>query len=243
LIEDMIAIEGINPDRVYITGYSAGGDGVFQLAPRMADQLASAAMMAGHPNETRPDGLRNLPFTLHMGANDGAFNRNQVAGQWKTLLADLRKEDPSGYEHWVEIHADKGHWMDRQDAEGVKWMSKFTRNIIPERVVWLQDDVVHDRFYWLAVQPDQAKGGQKIVASRQGNTITIDHSDAPELTLLLHDDMVDLDQPIQVLFAGQEVFNGKVDRTAAQLATTLISRGDPRAVFSAALPVRLKANP
>ena len=27
-------------------------------------------MMAGHPNETRPDGLRNLPFTLHMGGED-----------------------------------------------------------------------------------------------------------------------------------------------------------------------------
>lgn len=243
LVEDMIAIEGINPDRVYITGYSAGGDGTFQLAPRMADQLAAAAMMAGHPNETRPDGLRNLPFTLHMGANDGAFNRNQVAAQWKTMLADLRTADPAGYEHWVEIHAEKGHWMDRQDAEGLKWMSKFTRNIIPERIVWLQDDVVHDRFYWLSVKPELAKGGQKIVAKRDGNTITIEQSDVPELTILLRDDMVDLDQPVKVIFDGREVFNGKVDRTATQLAATLVSRGDPQAVFSAALPVQLKETP
>jgi len=57
LIENMIVFEDVDPNRVYITGYSAGGDGVYQLAPRMADQLAAAAMMAGHPNETRPDGL------------------------------------------------------------------------------------------------------------------------------------------------------------------------------------------
>lgn len=32
LIRDMILFENVNPDRVYIMGYSAGGDGVYQLA-------------------------------------------------------------------------------------------------------------------------------------------------------------------------------------------------------------------
>lgn len=40
----------VDPNRVFLTGYSAGGDGVYHLAPRMADFLAGAAMMAGHPN-------------------------------------------------------------------------------------------------------------------------------------------------------------------------------------------------
>ncbi|MEM8736596.1 MAG: transglutaminase domain-containing protein, partial [Planctomycetota bacterium] len=52
IIENMVLLEDVNPNQVYIMGYSAGGDGVFQLAPRMADRLAAAAMMAGHPNET-----------------------------------------------------------------------------------------------------------------------------------------------------------------------------------------------
>ena len=46
--------EDINTNRVYLTGYSAGGDGTYQLAPRMADWLAGAAMMAGHPNDASP---------------------------------------------------------------------------------------------------------------------------------------------------------------------------------------------
>ena len=32
LIEDLIVLEDVNPDRVYVLGYSAGGDGVYQLA-------------------------------------------------------------------------------------------------------------------------------------------------------------------------------------------------------------------
>src|SRR5690606_6946618 len=67
LIENMVAIEDVNWNRVYLMGYSAGGDGVYQLAPRMSDTWAAAAMMAGHPNETSARGLRNVPFALQVG--------------------------------------------------------------------------------------------------------------------------------------------------------------------------------
>ena len=58
LISNLVVFENVNPNRVYLMGYSAGGDGVYQLAPRMADRWAAAAMMAGHPNEASPLGLR-----------------------------------------------------------------------------------------------------------------------------------------------------------------------------------------
>ena len=79
LIEDLIVLEEVDPNRVYIMGYSAGGDGVYALAPRMAARLAAASMMAGHPNDTSPLGLRNLPFAIHVGALDGGYGRNKVA--------------------------------------------------------------------------------------------------------------------------------------------------------------------
>jgi hypothetical protein len=151
LIEDLIAIEGVDPDRVYILGYSAGGDGVYQLAPRMADYLAAAAMMAGHPNDASPLGLRNLPFALQVGGKDAAYNRNKVAAEWGEKLDKLRKDDPDGYEHFVKIHEDKAHWMNLEDKVALPWMAKHTRNPVPKRVVWKQASTTHDRFYWLAV--------------------------------------------------------------------------------------------
>jgi predicted esterase len=237
LIENMVLFEGIDPDRVYLTGYSAGGDGVFQLAPRMADQLAAAAMMAGHPNETQPLGLRNLPFTLHVGGEDAAYNRNKIAAEWSEKLAKLRQEDPSGYEHWAKVYAGKGHWLDREEAAGVEWMLEFTRNIIPQRIVWLQDDVRHHRFYWLACDDSAAKAGDKIVAVRQENTITIEAAPPGKVTVLLRDDMLDMDQPIAIKFGEKVVFRGKVDRSLATLAQTLADRGDPNAMFSAQVAV------
>ncbi|MFG0291836.1 MAG: transglutaminase domain-containing protein, partial [Phycisphaerales bacterium JB050] len=97
LIESAIVSWGVDPNRVYLLGYSAGGDGVYQLAPRMADRYAAASMMAGHPNDASPLGLRNLPFALFMGGKDSAYNRNKVVQQWGDRLDDLQKQDPAGY--------------------------------------------------------------------------------------------------------------------------------------------------
>ena len=86
LIEAMVVLEGVDPNRVYLLGYSAGGDGVYQMAPRMADRWAAAAMMAGHPNGVSLLSLRNVPFALQVGANDSAYNRNTVGREYGELL-------------------------------------------------------------------------------------------------------------------------------------------------------------
>lgn len=241
LITDMILFEGVDPDRVYLMGYSAGGDGVFQLAPRMADRFAAAAMMAGHPNETSPLGLRNLPFTLHMGGNDAAYERNEVAATWKKELARLAEADPGGYPHWVEIHADKGHWMDREDRAALPWMAKHRRNLVPKKVVWVQDDVTHERFYWLAVPAGTAQPRSQITATADGQTVTLESDTVNEVIVRLRDDLVDLDRPITVKSDGEVRLEAKPVRTVRTISRTLREREDPRAYFSAELRVRLRA--
>jgi len=239
LIADLVVFENVDPNKVYFMGYSAGGDGVYQLAPRMADRLAAAAMMAGHPNETKPDGLRNLPFTLHMGGEDNAYDRNKIAREWKVKLAELHEADPKGYEHLVEVHEGKGHWMDREDAVAVPWMAQHTRNLRPERIVWLQDDVTHDRFYWLSV--DEPKARSRVVVEREGQTIrVVEAQDVTQLTFRLDDVMFDLDQEIVVVMGENELFRGIVPRTVATLAKTLEERGDPTGMFPAEVTCSLE---
>ncbi len=239
LIEDLIVLEDVNPDRVYLMGYSAGGDGVFQLAPRMADRWAAVAMMAGHPNETKPDGLRNIGFTLHMGANDAAYDRNKVAERWKVMLDELSASDPTGYRHEVVIHAGKGHWMDREDAVAVPWMAKFTRDPLPTRIVWLQDDVTHARFYWLA--NDAPKAGDRVVVERTGQAVRIvESTNIAMLRIRLDDAMLDLDREVLVSAGDKELLRITPKRTIAMLATTLAERGDPRGMFASELSVRLR---
>lgn len=239
LIENMIVFEGVDPNRVYLTGYSAGGDGVYQLAPRMADQFSAAAMMAGHPNETKPDGLRNLPFTFHVGEKDAAYKRNKIAAEWIDSMNTLSQRDQGGYVHWGKVHEGKGHWMGGDDIEGVQWMLQHKRNLVPNRLVWLQDDVLHERFYWLSTPAENLKPRQRIVAQCKDNRIDILESDVPKITLLLRDDLVDLDEPVLVFYKDTNVFDGKVSRKLSTLARTINDRGDPAAMFSASVTVDL----
>lgn len=57
----------IDTNRVFLTGYSAGGDGIYHIAGMMADFLAGAAMMAGHPNKADCYNMRNICFCIHLG--------------------------------------------------------------------------------------------------------------------------------------------------------------------------------
>jgi pimeloyl-ACP methyl ester carboxylesterase len=81
LIDDFVAVRGVHPAKVYLLGYSAGGDGVWQLAPRMPDRFAAAAMMAGHTNGVSTLGVRNLPFAMFVGGADTAYNRHKVVAE------------------------------------------------------------------------------------------------------------------------------------------------------------------
>jgi hypothetical protein len=241
LIEDLVVTQQGDPDRVYLMGYSAGGDGVYQLAPRMADRFAAASMMAGHPNEARPDGLRNLPFAIHMGALDGAYDRNTIAGKWGAMLDALAQADPGAYVHVTDIHAGKGHWMDREDAKAVPWMAGFTRDPRPRKVVWLQDDVTHPRLYW--VENPDPKQGQRVVVEREGQEIRVLEAPAGiALRFLLDDSMLDLDADVRVTQSGQELFKGRVPRTRATVERVLADRYDPRAAFTAEVQVTTRSS-
>ena len=239
-IELANVFEGINLNRVYLTGYSAGGDGTYQLAPRMADRLAAAAMMAGHPNDASPVSLRNLPFALHMGALDSAYNRHRVAAEWGAMLRELQHNDPEGYIHDVQIHEGLGHWMERRDTVAIEWMSQFSRTPYPQKVVWNQNGKAHTRFYWLGL-PDVENGyNGNLAVSRQGQVIRIESAEnVSRLLIFLNDEMIDLDRNVQVEYNGSVIYDEKPERTIAAIWESLNGRNDMDQVFYSQIEVSL----
>ena len=241
LIEDYVALRNVDPNRIYLMGYSAGGDGVWQLAPRMADRFAAASMMAGHPNEASVIGLRNLPFAAFVGAEDSGYNRNQIVAEKGEELDQLHKEDSDGYIHLTRIYEGLGHWMNQKDQEALDWMQKFTRNPWPEKIVWLQGDILHDRFYWLKIPKEAAKKDQKIIASVSGQTITLE-GDIPEgLRIRLSDQLIDLDRPVTVIMNGEKCFSAKVHRETCVIQQTLAERLDPASAACAEILIPLRS--
>lgn len=235
LITNMVALRGVNPNKIYLMGYSAGGDGVYQLAPRMADRYAAAAMMAGHPNGASPRNLRNLPFMIFMGGKDAAYKRNKIAAQWGEKLDKLQREDAEGYSHQTTIYEDLGHWMERRDQVALPWMAKHTRNPWPKKLIWHQSERTHLRFYWLTV--DHPIKGSVIEAEVEGQILRLNSESVEKVTLRLSDQLVNLDQQVTVIFNGKQVFQGKVPRETKVIWGSLNERFDPSSVASATLQV------
>ena len=163
LIENMILFADVDPNRVYLLGFSAGGDGVYQVTPRLADRWAAANMSAGHHNGTSPKNLYRVPFLLQVGEKDERFTRHQETVKFMLKLAQLKKEHPDGYLHAAFVHENRGHnfldndpkeskqnimadpeaWLMKKDRRAVPrntnaitWVSQHRRNPSPERLVW-----------------------------------------------------------------------------------------------------------
>ncbi len=228
LIENAIVVHGVNPDRVFLLGYSAGGDGVYQLAPRIPDRFAAAAMMAGHPNDADLISVRNLPFAILMGGDDSAFNRNTVAAEKSQRLKTLQQEDPQGYTYLSRIYPGLPHWMDGRDAEALPWMAGFSRNAWPDRVVWRHSRVPHQRFYWLQLPGNHTpEPGQTLIATVTGNQIHLE-GDVPEgLQILLADELLDLDQPVEIIVNDAPHSVHQPRRCEEVIRQSLLNRLDP----------------
>jgi predicted esterase len=268
LIENMVLFENVDPDRVYLTGFSAGGDGVYQLTPRLADRLAAANMSAGHPNGVNFVNLASTPFCVQVGERDSAYNRNHVTAETNDKLDKLADSNPGFYEHQAFVHKGRPHnfadndpgqnsylvmdsphkWLIDNDTSAhgantnaVAWLNQYTRNPLPERVVWdlttRAQRQTSGQWYWLDIGNETAEtlGTDTIVASYDPvlNMVIVDQA-KKSLRVLLNDQMLDLDETVHVLVNDQHI-DVPVKRSEAMQEATLEQRTDPRWIFSAAI--------
>lgn len=228
LIKAMVTHYNVNPDKVYILGYSAGGDGIWRLAPRMADHWAAASMMAGHPGDVSLVNVRNLPFMIWCGGKDEAYNRNREAAKRGVEMDSLQKQDPEGYIHETHILADKEHWMNNEDRAALPWMAQYRRNPWPRHLVWQQESVLKEHFYWVSVPREEMKRGKRVEISIEGNTITVLRCDYTSLRLRLSGELLPLKGIIKVVHQGKTLFTGRVNPSDATFRSTLYQMQDPR---------------
>lgn len=228
LIENMIAFYDVDPNRVYLTGFSAGGDGVYAIVAKMPDRFAAANMSAGHPNGLPLWNLYNMPLQLQVGENDTAYDRNIVTAQYGQLLDGYQEELSGGYIHNTYIHQGKGHnfsdnslsdqtvmadsaaWLESRDdsvmetdTNAVRFLEQHVRNPLPERVVWdlsqRADQRTSGSFYWLQADSGLTEGKIVVSYDRNTNSIHVEECSIPgEVTFLLNNDMLDLFAPITV---------------------------------------------
>ncbi len=150
MIEAMIVNYGADPDRVYLLGFSAGGDGVYQISPRLADRFAAVNMSSGHPNGVSLLNLADCPISLQAGIRDYYSEdtlRSVRAAEFEKTLSGFHDEYGFGYEHRVWIHVPAGHnYTDNMDEDSMvlKDPTQFADRAVPEDMLGRFLDVMEN---------------------------------------------------------------------------------------------------
>ncbi|MGB0744311.1 MAG: transglutaminase-like domain-containing protein [Opitutales bacterium] len=149
------------------------------------------------------------------------------------ILAELKADDHEGYVHQTRIHQKMGHSMNRNDAETFQRIQQFSHNPWPRKIVWHQEDVTHDRFYWLQLPEGAAKKGQTIQAELKGRTIHLSRDVPKGMRVLLSDALLDLDQPVEIHVEGRDPIRVTPTRTLGAIRESLEARLDKHSAYSA----------
>lgn len=109
LVEDYIIFKNVDPNRVYLMGFSAGGDGTYQVSEKIPYLFAACSPQAGHPNGVSTINLCNLPTYLAAGEKDGAFKRNKICVEYYNKIIGQNGKYCGNYIAKVEVVAGSGH--------------------------------------------------------------------------------------------------------------------------------------
>lgn len=228
-LDDALAVSGVDPRRVYLTGHSMGGHGTWHLAANDPDRFLAIAPSAGWATfDTyggRPDGaLRELwhgadaaSLTLDLGPNlapiptfvvHGTADDNVPIDQARTMLKLLREHGGTPRKHFQE---GAKHWWNGPAAEGadcVDWPGIFelfrerAPTAPPRRFEWITvDPVVDAKHHWLTVEQPMRYGRPVRSTASWGEDGTVELTLRNARRIVVH--------PVAGLSASRIVVNGR----------------------------------
>jgi predicted esterase len=214
-IEHVRTIATIDPDRIYLSGHSGGGDYVWGMTQRMPDRWAAAAILAGNPRGA-PEQLglvpnvRDLPFYLWVGSNDPIVNRRPFFEQFGRMLTAV------GNTPTMVVGEGAPHMYRPQDAQAVQeWLLQHVRER-PMHFAFIADTPYH-RGVWGISVPRSYPGVYLLPEPRvrfecwiEGQTVRIEAVGATKLDVDLGPSGLRMTGDVTVNVNGKQQYSGPV---------------------------------
>ncbi len=237
LIRQFLLFADVDPNKVFLMGYSHGGYGAFAIGPKMPDHFAAIHASAAAPTdgETTAKTLRNTLFSYMIGEKDSMYGRLERCRKFNEAVQQLRGARTDIYPVVMQYIPGNGH-TGLPDRDKIVEMYPAIRNPVPRELTWLMTDSVITDFFWLDV-PHPAKG-QEIDATCQNNFLHVSTTNVLSASVLLDGRLVDFSRPIGLECNGTTTYR-EVKPSLLTLCKTLQQRGDPELAFTAELPLLL----
>ena len=165
VIEFMNLYYAVDPDRIYLTGFSAGASGAMQLASSYPDEFAAVLPMVAFGTNLPLTNFLNLPVAIHHGTEDWTSSICNVRVQYERMrklsCPVILKEYPR-----------TGHVVPKPHEPLVRWLLEKRRDRVPHRISHKCETPDLGRSYWLEIDefadPHQAAGIKASLVSTDG---------------------------------------------------------------------------
>lgn len=163
LIGDLILLDYINPNKVYLLGKDRSVRAVYYIANLIPYRFASIGGIDAFTEDYPIHNLINLPFLLHSSWNN---KKDPSYLAWGNRIDNLKKKYKGFFICWRSDY-DKS----MNTSEIILWMLQHVRNPYPRILRWVQpyQSLLNSNFYWLAVPKGTAKGGDVVLAEIKQN--------------------------------------------------------------------------
>jgi transglutaminase-like putative cysteine protease/predicted esterase len=230
LIRQFLLFGDIDPDKVFLMGYSHGGYGAFFIGPKIPDRFAAVHASAAAPTDGTISArtLRNTRFTFMVGEKDNAYGRRERCETFAAEVRKLQEQNKGAFPVVFELKKGFGH-TGLPDRDKIKEMYPFTRQPTPRRLTWDLTDPVIAYFFWLAV-PRPGKE-QSIDAALNDNNARISTRNVKQFELCLDERLVAFGGPLRLTIDGNMRVL-EVRPSFRTLCESLAERGDPELAFT-----------
>ncbi len=230
----------INPDRIVSTGISLGSNYSLAFACARPGWL-SAIVPVSTEGDSRELLLRNLKATPAY-ILEGSKDKNIWGIGGPRALAQI--VGGFGYDLTFREFGDRAHEGFQEHYEDVlRWADAHPRQNYPLQVLRVPHPAimpVERRANWIESDTRQGLLRAQVVNPHR---IDVTALFAREVTLYLHDRLVDLDQPVEIRVNGATVFNGAVARSIPFALRQARQLGDERRISAAMVTVKVPATP
>jgi predicted esterase len=253
----------IDESRIYLTGISDGGTGVYYMAMRDPTvwsaflPLNGSIKVLGNP-DVRAEGelfagnLVNRPFYIVNGGRDPLYPAEHIA----THVEAFKQ---LGVSLVFRPQADAGHetsWWQYERGLFEQYVKQKPRVVHPHRISWETERV--DRFNradWLIIDrlgPGSAdasfatqelfehrRASGRVDIEREGNAFVAMSRGVREFTVLLSPDAIDFAAPVSVTVNGREAFQGSVAKDPRVLLKWAARDADRTRLYGAELRIQV----
>ncbi len=213
-IADLRTFAQLDPDRWYLTGHSAGGDGAWAIVTRTPDLWAAAGMQSGSMISCPPSlgllaNMQYVPFHILIGEKDNLPNRIPDSKEAHRLLKE------AGGETRLLLLPDVGHYPLPESAyrEEETWMRKYVRKR-PDRFSFTIDQSNHPGVWGVRIA-SRNRGGRVLMApwprfdvTIQGADVAITTRGIERLSVNLGDNGLRMRGKVKLTINGKVVYEG-----------------------------------